>query len=324
MGVKLVNPSNGAELKATPAGLEDGRGAIFPVVGGIARIAPEANYAESFGKQWNRFRLTQIDRPASGEQISQRRLFAETGWDRTKLDSLDILEVGSGAGRFSRVLLEHTKATVWSVDYSSAVDANMATNGKLAPERFHLFQASIYDMPFPDSSFDKVLCLGVLQHTPDFESSVRSLVAKAKAGGEIVVDFYELKGFWTKIQAKYLVRPFTKRMPHERLLSLIERNVDWMLALSKGLRKAGLSALTRFIPLVDVGKTFPPTLPKKLVREIAVLDTFDMLSPEYDNPQRIDAVAKMFERSGADVTFAGLIDTDTGRAAVVRAVKRRG
>ena len=54
-----------------------------------------------------------------------------------------------------------------------------------------------------------------------------------------------------------------------------------------------------------------------------VLDTFDMLSPEYDNPQRISTVAKMFERSGADVTFAGFVDNGTGRAAVVRAVKRR-
>ncbi len=53
-----------------------------------------------------------------------------------------------------------------------------------------------------------------------------------------------------------------------------------------------------------------------------MLDTFDMLSPEYDNPQRIGAVARMFERSGAEVTFAGLVDTVTGHAAVVRAVKR--
>jgi hypothetical protein len=49
-----------------------------------------------------------------------------------------------------------------------------------------------------------------------------------------------------------------------------------------------------------------------------------MLSPEYDNPQRIGAVARMFERSGADVTFAGFVDSGTGQAAVVRAVKRRG
>jgi len=322
MDVKLVNPFNGAELKRTAAGLEDGQGAVFAVIGGVPRIAAEANYAESFGKQWNQFRLTQIDRPEVGERVSERRLFAETGWKSKDLKGLDVLEVGSGAGRFSRVLLDHSQARLWSVDYSTAVDANMATNGKIAPDRFHLFQASIYDMPFADNSFDKVLCLGVLQHTPNFEQSIRALVAKAKPGAEIVVDFYYIRGFWTKIHAKYLVRPVTKRMRHDRLLRLIERNVDWLLGLNAGLRKLRLGALCRFIPLVDVEKILPAGLPKDLVREIAVLDTFDMLSPEYDNPQRIGAVARMFERSGADVTFADFIDNGTGRAAVVRAVKR--
>jgi hypothetical protein len=47
-----------------------------------------------------------------------------------------------------------------------------------------------------------------------------------------------------------------------------------------------------------------------------------MLSPEYDNPQRIGTVAQMFERSGADVSFAGTVDNGSGRAAVVRAIKR--
>lgn len=322
MAVKLVNPFNGAALERTETGLTDGRGTVFPVVGGVPRVAPEANYAESFGKQWNRFRLTQIDRPEAGERISERRLFAETGWKADQLKGMNILEVGSGAGRFSRVLLDHTEAELWSVDYSTAVDANMATNGKIAPDRFHLFQASIYDMPFPDDSFDKVLCLGVLQHTPDFEQSIRALVAKARPGAEIVVDFYYIRGFWTKIHAKYLVRPFTKRMPHDRLLRLIERNVDWMLPLSKGLGKVGLGSLTRFLPLVDV-RPFPRDLPGDRLREIAVLDTFDMLSPEYDNPQRIGAVARMFERCGADVTFKDYVDNGTGRAAVVRAVKRK-
>ena len=73
-------------------------------------------------------------------------------------------------------------------------------------------------MPFPDGSFDKVFCLGVLQHTPDFEASVRALVVKARPGGEIVVDFYPIRGWWTKLNAKYLLRPLTKRMSHDRLL----------------------------------------------------------------------------------------------------------
>ena len=46
-----------------------------------------------------------------------------------------------------------------------------------------------------------------------------------------------------------------------------------------------------------------------------------MFSPEYDNPQRIADVVRMFERNGARVTSAGHVDVGTGAAAVVRAVK---
>lgn len=46
------------------------------------------------------------------------------------------------------------------------------------------------------------------------------------------------------------------------------------------------------------------------------------MNSEFDNPQRLSAVAKMFERGGADVTFAGFVDAGSGRAAVVPDVKR--
>jgi SAM-dependent methyltransferase len=277
------------------------------VVNGIPRFADIDNYSESFGFQWTRFAATQLH-PHSSE-----RLWRETGWTAAELDGRDILEVGSGAGRFSRVILEETRANLYSVDYSSAVDANLRNNGSIAPDRFHLYQASIYDMPFADGSFDKVLCLGVLQHTPDFEASVRALVSKAKPGGEIVVDFYPIRGWWTKVHAKYLLRPFAKRMPNDRLLRLIERNAGWLIAAHQGLTKARLHALTRFLPLADLEATMPKGLSRDQLRDWAVLDTFDMFSPEFDNPQRTEAVVAMFERAGARVTHV-----ETG---LVRAVR---
>ena len=323
MAVQLIDPQSGSKLEADKAGNLTGGGKRFPIVNGVPRICEDGNYTDNFGLQWNRFAGTQIDREAAGIRLSEERLFRETAWPRDGLDGFDVLEVGSGAGRFSRVLLEKTKATLWSVDYSSAVDANRANNGSIAPERFHLFRASIYELPFPDDSFDKVLCIGVLQHTPDFEASVRALVAKAKPGGEIVVDFYPIKGFWTKIQAKYMLRPLTKRMNHDRLLGLIDRNIDWMMRASRLLDRAGLGVLRRFLPIVDVSGTMPAGLSREELREWVVLDTFDMFSPEHDHPQRIETVAAMMRRAGAEVTFAGFIKVGPqSHAAVVRAIKR--
>lgn len=288
------------------------------LVRGIARFSPEENYASTFGFQWNLFDRTQLD--SGVVRQSSERLFAETGWTPEGLDGLDILEVGSGAGRFSRVILEQTRANLYSVDYSEAVEANWKNNGAIAPDRFHLCQASIYELPFPEGSFDKVLCLGVLQHTPDFEASVKALVAMAKPGGEVVVDFYPVRGWWTKVHAKYLLRPIARRIPAPALMRLITRNVGWLLRLSNALRKAGLGVLTRFLPIVDTS-TFPHGLTKEQTREWAILDTFDQYSPQYDNPQRVEDVAAMFRRAGAEVTFAGRLPIGTGHASVVRVTR---
>ncbi len=166
--VTLINPYNGLLLTKKAEGYIDAEGNCFPFVNGVARIVQDTNYTDSFGYQWNKFRKTQIDKEVKNTSLSKERFFAETGWDKQDLSGKNILEVGSGAGRFTQVVLDYTKAQLYSIDYSNAVSANFENNGHHG-ERLKLFQASVYEMPFSDNSFDKVFCLGVLQHTPDFK-----------------------------------------------------------------------------------------------------------------------------------------------------------
>ena len=324
MAVSLINPKNNSPLSYDERGLVDSFGNVFPIVKGVARISELENYTENFGMQWNKFDKTQLDNEDEELDLSRRRFFAATHWDHEDLSGKSILEVGSGAGRFSKVVLEKTKALLFSIDYSNAVTANYKNNKKIAPERFKLFQASIYEMPFPDNSFDKVFCFGVLQHTPDFDASVKALIAKAKPGGEIVVDFYPIKGWWTKINAKYILRPITKKLSHERLLNLIEKNVDWLMGIHYLLHRIGFGFMTRFLPICNITESFPKSLTKDQLREWTILDTFDQYSPEYDNPQSIANVVKMFERYGAKVTFSGIENFGSGMTvSVVRGIKKR-
>lgn len=323
MAVTVINPRNRQRLVRVGDHLADIDGNMFPIINGVPRIAELENYTKNFGIQWNKFAKTQLDREVDGLDLSRRRFFAETHWDREDLSGKDILEVGSGAGRFSRVVLEHTGGTLYGVDYSNAVTANIKNNGHIAPERFHLFQASVYELPFPDNSFDKVFCFGVLQHTPDFDASVKALIDKAKPGAEIAIDFYPIKGWWTKINAKYLLRPLTRRISYDRLFSLIERNIDWLIKAHFLLHRMGLGVMTRFLPVCNVKESFPKILAPLELREWAILDTFDQYSPEHDHPQRIRDVARMFERHGAKVTFAGIEQfSESMSATVVRGVKR--
>lgn len=323
MSITLINPKNRLRLELVNSNLVDSDGNRFPIINGIPRIAELDNYTKNFGVQWNKFAKTQLDREADTFNISQQRFFAETHWDLEDLSGKNILEVGSGAGRFSKVVLDHTQATLYSVDYSDAVTANYKNNGLIAPDRFHLFQASVYEMPFANNSFDKVFCLGVLQHTPDFDLSIKALIDKAINGGEIVVDFYPIQHWYTKIHAKYILRPFTKRIRHDQLLKKIEANIDWLIKAHFFLHKIGLGVFARFLPIVDITNTFPKYLDSEQLREWAVLDTFDMFSPEHDHPQRVEDVTAMFERHGAKVVFAGFETFGEGfKAAVVRGIKK--
>jgi SAM-dependent methyltransferase len=317
----FVSPRSQLPLLVTSDGLEDpASGELYRVVNGIPRFCPADNYSESFGFQWNQFDCTQLDVHCGADQ-SQQRFYAETGWDPQELSQCSVLEVGSGAGRFSEVFLRTTSGVLHSVDYSSAVDANRRNNAAYG-ERLQLAQASIYELPYADNSFDKVFCLGVLQHTPSFSDSVAALISKTRVGGEIVVDFYPIKGWYTKLHSKYLLRPLTKRLPKPLLLKLIRLNIRWMLALFDLLCALRLGALTRFIPITDV-RGFPSSLSPTQRREWAVMNTFDGFSPEFDNPQRVQDVARMFSSRCCEVTHAGPIHyPNDSTSMVVRAIKR--
>lgn len=320
MNIQLVNPFTNNLLSLAADGLMENYALIFPKKNGAYRIVNDNNYTDNFGYQWNKFAGTQVDK-ASKLEMSKTRLFAETNWDKEDLTGKNILEVGSGAGRFTQILLDHTNANVYSVDYSNAVEANYQNNGPNS--RLQLFQASIYEMPFAKAQFDKVLCIGVLQHTPNFEQSVKALIEMVKPGGELVVDFYGINGWWTKLHAKYLYRPFTKKMNHQRLYQLIDKNIDWMIKASRFFSKIGLGKIiNRFIPICDIDGTLPASLNYQQLRELCVLDTFDMFSPEYDQPQKISTVTKWFDQHGMTDVWGGKIYYENAMASVVKGRKK--
>jgi SAM-dependent methyltransferase len=318
--VNLINPFTGKPANFVADGIVDEQGTSFPYRNGAYRIVSDDNYSENFGFQWNKFAKTQIDN--SENEISKIRFFAETSWDKEDLADKNVLEVGSGAGRFSEVILQNTKANLFSIDYSNAVEANFKNNGHHGA-RFKIFQASIYEMPFAPQQFDKVVCVGVLQHTPDFKKSVKSLIDQVKPGGELVVDFYPINGWWTKVNAKYMFRPFTKNMNHERLLKLIEKNAGWLMKLYFFFNKIGIGRfVNRFLPLCDIKGTLPANLSKKELKEWVILDTFDMFSPAHDHPQKISTVKNWFKEFGMQESFSGYIKYGTNfKAAVVKGIK---
>jgi SAM-dependent methyltransferase len=275
---------------------------------------PDDGYAESFGDQWNRWRRVQLD-SATGKPLSRARLFEGTRWPED-LTGQRVLELGCGAGRFTEVLLD-AGAEVWAVDASSAVDAARRNLGEQA--RLHLAQADIFDLPFAERAFDRVLCFGVLQHTPDPK---RAFMTATRYGEWLAADVYRRQPYVDRWSAKILWRPLTTRMPRDRLRRVVEWYVPrWLPVDTRLARVPKLGRfLTAVVPCWNYTGLYP--LDEDELVAWAVLDTFDALSPRYDKPQTLETVQAWVREAGlaeADVRYGGNGIVVTGRRRSARA-----
>lgn len=265
----------------------------YPIHNGIPRFVPESNYADNFGMQWNHFRQTQLD-SHSGHPISADRFWLATGWKPTDLRGQWVLDAGCGAGRFAEVALT-AGANVVALDYSSAADACYANLKH--HDTLHVIQGDIFALPFEPGLFPFVYSLGVLQHTPNVGEAFAALPPIVADGGRLCADFY-WKRLQTMLHLKYLLRPLTKRMPQRKLFSFLESIIPVMLPISQFLGRVPFAgrALKRLIPVADYTGIFP--LSDQQLREWALLDTFDWLAPQYDNPQTAQQIRSWFEEAG--------------------------
>lgn len=276
-------------------------------------------YSDTFGDQWNKFSKTQIDNIKNSH--SYERFFNETGLKISDFTDKNILEVGSGAGRFTNIMLKYTNANIFSVDSSNAVYANYKNNETYLQDKLKLYKASIYDLPFEKMQFDIVICLGVLQHTPDISRTVKCLCEQVTKNGLIIIDFYPYNGFWTLISAKYMLRPFTKRMTFDQLYNFFKNKIPFLIKLYYLLKNNKLGILCRFLPIPDINKTIPTNLNPDLLAEMVLLDTIDMLSPEYDQPQKIKNIKNKISQQNFTILYAGKVKYGSFTSSLVRGKK---
>lgn len=267
-------------------------GHIYPILRHIPRFVPSDNYASGFGLEWTKHARTQYD-SYSGTTISQTRLFEETKWPRNLSGQL-ILEVGSGSGRFTEHLAA-TGAMVVSTDLSYAVEANYASNG--GQKNVLIVQSDIYHMPFRPNFFDKLLCIGVLQHTPDVERTFMTLLVYLKSGGSLVVDVYrKYSGLREFLRPRNWVRTMVRNVPPERLYHHCEQYINFMWPLTRWLHQLPYGRRIIWLLLI-ADYTGIYDLSTDILKEWAILDTFDILSPAYDQPQLLETMQAWFKKA---------------------------
>ncbi|MCB1616355.1 MAG: methyltransferase domain-containing protein [Pseudomonadales bacterium] len=100
-----------------------------------------------------------------------------------------VLDLGCGEGR--HVISNYVRGDVQAIGVDLALHDLQTTRDKFEPFRepgnqnksFHLSVANALQLPFPDSSFDKVICSEVLEHIPDYQGALNEIQRVLKPGG---------------------------------------------------------------------------------------------------------------------------------------------
>lgn len=265
----------------------------IPIVNSIPRFVGGPNYTDNFGLQWNAFRSTQLD-SFTGRPITADRFWSNTKWKLEELAGKTVLEIGSGAGRFTEILLQ-AGAKVVSLDYSNAVDANFKNNAHKGD--LFLIQGDLFNMPFKDNYFDFVFCHGVLQHTPDPEKAFYAIEKKLKPGGKISIDVYHRDGKIRPWKSKYIWRPITTKISPPHLLAFLKVFIPLWLPFDTVIKV--IPVLRNYLgAIVPCWNYFYLKIPLKQKVQWAIMDTFDALAAAYDNPVTMPEVVNWFKKCG--------------------------
>ncbi|MBI1263034.1 MAG: methyltransferase domain-containing protein [Rhizobiales bacterium] len=109
-------------------------------------------------------------------------------------DGQRALDLGCGAGRHVHAMYYHAKCHVVGIDLGFE-DVKRTRSGfescpDMDPETQRAFSLSVGDalsLPFPDATFDKILCSEVLEHIPDYKQAVSEINRVLKPGGTLAI-----------------------------------------------------------------------------------------------------------------------------------------
>jgi len=112
-----------------------------------------------------------------------------------------VLDVGGGMGRMSIPLSERHFVTLSDLSIQMLELASPWVS-----ERLELRQANARSLPFPDESFDYVLCIDVLPHVVQPEEALLEAQRVLRPGGTLLVDVTNSNPLWTLAYPRYLGR----------------------------------------------------------------------------------------------------------------------
>jgi SAM-dependent methyltransferase len=101
-----------------------------------------------------------------------------------------VLDAGCGEGRHCFGCLERGAQVVgFDLDFASMRDASKRLRlraGELS-SLGEMTQGNIFRLPFPDATFDRVICSEVMEHVHDYKGAAAELARVTRPGGKVAV-----------------------------------------------------------------------------------------------------------------------------------------
>lgn len=297
MTIPFVEPTTQDRLQEKDGALYNCRTGkpAAKIINGIPRfVDPGDNYADSFAFQWKHWRDILSDKRTTGKR-KQELIRRRTHFGDYKTEGATILECGMGGGDDTEVLLDLPFGELHAFDISAAVER---AADYLNDPRLVLSQASIYEIPYADDSFDFVYCHRVLQHTPDPAGALRAICKKVKPGGVLFAHCYK-RSWRYMMNYKYKYRWLTRRVPYEYVYAYVEKYGKMLHLVNAVLHRCGFvgkAIAKQFVPFEYIKEfgNFGPTQ----ILDLEKLVTFDALTPLYDRPMTSRKFRRIIEGEG--------------------------
>lgn len=339
----LACPRCGGELRVEGAGegspapvstggaagdIEDGRlactcGAVYGVSAGIPRTVIAAGAAigeslpgpdetsldpqlattlRSYSNWWNH-----VQKDFSLQLDNAAILRARTGLGPDDVRGKVVLDAGCGNGRIAGVLCDWGAAAVVAFDLGQGVDRARELLGDRP--NLHLVQGSIMDPPFAPESFDIVVSLGVLHHTPDTRAAFDRVASLVKQGGQCAIYLYKRDEYRFGESEAYAglkqaggalyhepMRRLIAGLPHRAILAWSRLMTSKRAQMDRLARRKALRPFTRLFEFV-----LPYDIHKPLEsREFNVVRNYDHYSTRYLTRHTRQELVEWFQDEGFD------------------------
>lgn len=151
-------------------------------------IPGEKNVLASFSNEWTEYGYNEEVYWGQDTTTYNESLFSTLNNEDQNLDKKLVLEVGIGSGGSANFMSKKFNCNLIGVDLGYSVDVaykNFGNNPFL-----HIVQASAFNLPFSDNTFDFVYSHGVIHHTFNTRRAFGELAKLPKPGGRLYIWVY--------------------------------------------------------------------------------------------------------------------------------------